>query len=719
MAKSDKLPAGMIFVSYRRDESAYAATWLYDRLVSRYGSSRVFRDFDTISPGADFYKEIANALKSCTALLAVIGRGWVTAAAKDGRRRLDDPDDWVRLEIETALSRGIRIIPVLVDGARMPCETDLPTTMAELAHRQAVELRPETSNISDLISRLGVTAADSIREVLGRNIQIYQSEPWTRKPLSLEAESTAGGRVNARSAILEWVERKDSQLIVVAGEFGCGKTWLLRWLAYELSSRRLAGDHSVPVPIIVRLDRLINYRIRNMEDLLESSDSHIEWPVLSNTADEIILLLDGLDELTELANNSDQRISSILQSIREIVPPSVRFVISCRTYALESAPVKDSLAEFSRPTDRLDLTSWATKSALRGEARGLNVLRILELSPEDSDAYLLNSQVAAIWTQVRDGPAYRALARLPWTVYLLKEALPALSVRSSSPELYELYNAAILTWLARYGMKHHGIQEARIQLENLAVSGVRRSRGTLRDDFIKAGILIRTFDGGCRFRHYSLLEYFFACALYRELQSFNSDLLSRVDLLSGYGINRFLVPMLLSEMASADEPSRAETASTPPGHMVSAEEFKRFMKETGWRNSGFGRWPGFTAPDGTVSMSLAYGPDESREKILTSTFWHKGSGPATGVSFYDAIQFCRWSGGRLPTYKELRSNLTIQPHGYREWSCSWYRESAAWIAVARSLPRKGNLENAQVEEEGINPDLRLPDLGFRAVRPVS
>src|SRR5215467_2804787 len=132
--------AGRIFISYRREDAGYPAGWLYDVLVSHFGADRVFKDVDSIEPGDDFAEVIGAAVGSCSVLLAVIGVGWLAAADDDGRRRLDDPSDLVRLEIETALQRGIRVIPVLVAGARIPRRAELPASLDVLAGRQAVEL---------------------------------------------------------------------------------------------------------------------------------------------------------------------------------------------------------------------------------------------------------------------------------------------------------------------------------------------------------------------------------------------------------------------------------------------------------------------------------------------------------------------------------------------------------------------------------------------------
>src|SRR5215469_15423668 len=135
---------GGIFVSYRRQESSDFAGRLYDRLADRFGEGQVFIDVNTIEPGVDFATEISHAVAACKVLVAVIGPSWLTAADERGRRRLDDPDDIVRLEIEAALARDVRVIPILVEGTVMPGRKDLPESLAGLARRNALLIRHES-----------------------------------------------------------------------------------------------------------------------------------------------------------------------------------------------------------------------------------------------------------------------------------------------------------------------------------------------------------------------------------------------------------------------------------------------------------------------------------------------------------------------------------------------------------------------------------------------
>jgi hypothetical protein len=152
-----QLPDINVFISYRRDDAEGHAGRLRDWLVRRFGEERVFQDVDGIEPGEDFVDKLGQKLAECHVLLAVIGRQWLAAVDAAGARRIDDPRDWVRLEIKMALERGVTVIPVLVRGAKMPSEADLPEPLAPLARRNAIEIGPQWAadvrRLADAIER--------------------------------------------------------------------------------------------------------------------------------------------------------------------------------------------------------------------------------------------------------------------------------------------------------------------------------------------------------------------------------------------------------------------------------------------------------------------------------------------------------------------------------------------------------------------------------------
>jgi hypothetical protein len=135
-----------IFISYRREDSGEASGRLGDGLKACLGKGNVFMDVDNIPVGVDFRQHLEQAVSRCDVLLAVIGEGWLEAryaeGPRRGQRRLDDPEDFVRIEIKSALARKVRVVPVLVRGAAMPRAEDLPDDLRPLAFRQAAEVRP-------------------------------------------------------------------------------------------------------------------------------------------------------------------------------------------------------------------------------------------------------------------------------------------------------------------------------------------------------------------------------------------------------------------------------------------------------------------------------------------------------------------------------------------------------------------------------------------------
>ena len=129
-----------VFISYRRDDSAGEAGRLADALEARFGKERVFRDVEDIPAGEDFARAIDRALAKADTLLVVIGREWLGVRNAAGQRRLDDTQDFVRLEVEAALAHQIRVLPVLVRGTPMPASDELPDSLRPLARIQAHEL---------------------------------------------------------------------------------------------------------------------------------------------------------------------------------------------------------------------------------------------------------------------------------------------------------------------------------------------------------------------------------------------------------------------------------------------------------------------------------------------------------------------------------------------------------------------------------------------------
>ncbi len=166
-----------LFISYRHDDSSGYAINIYDRLANRFGHDRVFMDIDHIQPGEDFHDIIHEKLKSVQVAIVLIGKHWLNIPGESSRR-IDNPDDWVRLEIATLLERKIRVIPVLVGGAVMPKSTELPECLQPLARRQAHE-------VSDNRFR---TDIDRLIQVLETMMSAQPPSPQTASPAQPDSE---------------------------------------------------------------------------------------------------------------------------------------------------------------------------------------------------------------------------------------------------------------------------------------------------------------------------------------------------------------------------------------------------------------------------------------------------------------------------------------------------------------------------------------------------
>lgn len=151
--------AGGIFVSYRRDDTRQAAGRLADDLADHFGVAHIFRDIEGIELGVDFAQALNQALEACVVMLVLIGPRWLDIADAQGRRRLDDPRDWIRQEIATALRRGVRVVPVLIDGTALPHEDALSDDLKPLVRRQALEIadsrwRGDLQRLVDTLARI-------------------------------------------------------------------------------------------------------------------------------------------------------------------------------------------------------------------------------------------------------------------------------------------------------------------------------------------------------------------------------------------------------------------------------------------------------------------------------------------------------------------------------------------------------------------------------------
>ena len=168
-----------IFMSYRREDNAGVTGRIYDRLVQRFGKKAIFKDIDSIPLGVDFRQHIDGIVQECDAVLIVMGDKWAGDMKRTGKRRIDNPEDFVRIEIESALQRNIRVIPLLIQNASMPSESSLPESLKGLATRNGITIGHDPHFHSDM---------DRLIKALETYFESCQSEGQKTAPLTENLE---------------------------------------------------------------------------------------------------------------------------------------------------------------------------------------------------------------------------------------------------------------------------------------------------------------------------------------------------------------------------------------------------------------------------------------------------------------------------------------------------------------------------------------------------
>lgn len=201
-----------IFISYRRDDTEGEAGRLFDDLTREFGANSVFMDVAGIRPGVDFVQAIEQNVADCGVLLAIIGPTWTTITGASGQRRLDDPNDFVVLEIASALKREVPVIPVLVHGARMPSQDQLPESLKSFSHRNSVELSHARwpSDVKLLIDALNSYVAPSKATV---QEPVHATVPVQLPPPHQPATTP---QASVKKSPLPWIAGVGALVLIVA-----------------------------------------------------------------------------------------------------------------------------------------------------------------------------------------------------------------------------------------------------------------------------------------------------------------------------------------------------------------------------------------------------------------------------------------------------------------------------------------------------------------------
>ena len=200
-----------VFISYRREITAGEARALFNELLEKLGKNSVFMDVDSIALGRDFRGALQKTLESCDLMLVLIGKDWADVKDEEGRPRLQNPGDFVRLEIEAALKRDIVVTPILVQGAHMPAPEQLPAEIRDLVYRNGFELSHNRweSDFAEMIRRLNLDIAKEDRRVRAIRLHCRRTQclycadraarPKSAVPPSANRDDAAAGTGNCRA----------------------------------------------------------------------------------------------------------------------------------------------------------------------------------------------------------------------------------------------------------------------------------------------------------------------------------------------------------------------------------------------------------------------------------------------------------------------------------------------------------------------------------------
>ncbi len=309
------------FISYRHSDSEAYTGRLYDRLVSEFGKDAVFKDVDSIPLGTDFRSHLNLVVGQCHAVLAVVGTGWLDVRDEGGQRRLESGDDFVRIELEAALARGVPLIPVLVSGAVMPTAGQLPHSLAEFAYRQGTAVRPDpdfhrdmdrlVASLQALLPGGGAApvapAATEPRPAPFPTAAVQRSNLPRNLP-SLVGRAELVARIHADLA--------EHPLVTLAGFGGIGKTRVAQQVGAEAADRLahgvwfvdLAGLNS-EADVIPTVARTLGVR--------EYSSESLEATVVEALRErEMLLILDNCERFTQAVAAFVEQLTAAAPNVR-------------------------------------------------------------------------------------------------------------------------------------------------------------------------------------------------------------------------------------------------------------------------------------------------------------------------------------------------------------------------------------------------------------------
>lgn len=334
-----------IFISYRRKDSLSETALIYHHLVIKFGKDNIFKDADKISPGTTFPSRLREAFRNCQVLLVVIGPSWETIE-QDGIRRLDNPKDWVRLEVESALSRGIPIIPVLVNRQLMPKPENLPTSIRKICDRQSTNIEKDYF-LEHHMSRLIDTVRERLVEYRTKLIKIDKSKPSLH---SFPYQEYVYRDTNILKRITRHLLQQETLTLGEPSHLPIEQiTWLLDDKKNTLELIKIPSSNSTNY-LVSFADKIKGYSIPTNKVhsfyIGKFPISQLQWKIIANLSDDLILepsRFKGDDRPVESitweeANQYCEILSKITTDYRFRLPSIEEWQHACRAATIGPSP---------------------------------------------------------------------------------------------------------------------------------------------------------------------------------------------------------------------------------------------------------------------------------------------------------------------------------------------------------------------------------------------